>query len=430
MVKSAVNAQQRATNGLKILLGNETMTQVQSTWRFLNNPNVTIKELYEPLAQHLEKEIVSQCDKYVLSMADWSHLDYKKHTSKKELKSENRKDNCIKRGYDLQGIIAVSDRTGEPIGIMEHNLKTADKVYSTYSDTIDMNLTHLEELRMRAKYISNNLKTDKRVVNIVDREADSIAFMRGLDEDNQLFSLRGKNNSTVNYYDKESDKTISIKQGELANTLPLGKKVKRIDYKKKKVTIFANECAISISRDATKLSTDSDGKKRIVKTQGKTLELRFIVERLVDENNEIVAEWLLISNVFDKDIDATTLANWYYYRWKIESYFKLLKSSGFNLEEWQQKEPLALFKRLLIVSNACIIVWKIANDNSENAKRIRDFLISLSGKQMQRGIDFTYPALLSGLESYLTALDLLRQFSIEEIFKMKDELVEIIGLEI
>jgi len=115
---------------------------------------------------------------------------------------------------------------------------------------------------------------------------------------------------------------------------------------------------------------NKDGKKKLHKTKGKTLKLRFVVERLVNDKNEIVAEWLLLSNVFDKNIDAATLANWYYYRWKIESYFKLLKSSGFNLEQWQQKEPLALLKRLLIVSNACILVWKIANDNSTNAKKI------------------------------------------------------------
>ena len=108
MVKSAVNAQQQATNGLKILLGNETMTQVQATWRFLNNPNVTIKELYEPLTNHLEKEIRSQCDKYVLALEDWSHVDYKKHTSKKELKSENGKDACMTIGYDYQGAIAAT----------------------------------------------------------------------------------------------------------------------------------------------------------------------------------------------------------------------------------------------------------------------------------------------------------------------------------
>jgi len=430
MVKSAVHAQQQATNGLKILLGKETMSQVQASWRFLNNDNVTIKELYEPLRSHLEQEIRLQCDKYVLALEDWSHLDYKHHTSKKELKSENRKGTCMKIGYDHQGAIAASDRTGEPIGILDHNLKTADNFYSTYDDKIDMNLTHLEELRIRAKQMNDTLQTDKRIVHIVDRESDSIAFMRGLDEDDQLFLLRGKNNSKVNYYDKETNETIAIKQEDLAKKLPLGKKVKSIKYRKKSVTIFANECDISISRDATKMVMQSDGKKKLQKTKGKTLKLRFVVERLVNDKNEIVAEWLLLSNVFDEDKDAASLANWYYYRWKIESYFKLLKSAGFNLEEWQQREPLALFKRLLIVSNACILVWKIANDNSLQAKTIRDFLIKLSGKQIQRGIEFTYPALLSGLENYLTTLDLLRQFSVEEIFKMRDELVDIIGLEI
>ena len=57
-------------------------------------------------------------------------MDYKKHTSKKELKSENRKGTCMKIGYDYQGMIAASDRTGEPIGILDHNLKTADNCYS------------------------------------------------------------------------------------------------------------------------------------------------------------------------------------------------------------------------------------------------------------------------------------------------------------
>lgn len=76
MVKSAINAQQRATNGLKILLGSEPMTQVQANWRFLNNPQATIKELHKPLVEHLEKEITTQCDKYILALEDWSHLDY------------------------------------------------------------------------------------------------------------------------------------------------------------------------------------------------------------------------------------------------------------------------------------------------------------------------------------------------------------------
>ena len=77
-----------------------------------------------------------------------------------------------------------------------------------------------------------------------------------------------------------------------------------------------------------------------------------------------------------------------------------------------------------------MLVWKIANDNSANAKKLRKILIQLSGKQLQRGVDWTYPALLSGLEQYLSTIDLLMKFSADEIFKMKDELSEIMGFDI
>ena len=432
MVKSAINMQEKATNGLKLLLKDiKGSSQTQAVWRFLNNPVVTIKELFEPIEKTLEVEIEKQCDEYILAMSDWSHLDYKKHTRKKELKTENRKNNCKKIGYDLQTTIAVSDKTGEPIAPLVHNLKTSKKVYSTYNDNIDMKLTHLEELALRTKTIDNNLKTNKKIVHIVDRESDSIAFMRLLAEFKQFFLLRVKKTSKVNYYDKKSNKIIEIKQSDLANKLSLGKKVKRIKYKNKSVNIHVNECDITISRDATKMVIGKDGKKTLQKTPGETLNLRFIVERLVDvETNEVVAEWLLVTNILDKSISAEILATWYYYRWKIESYFKLLKSSGFNLEEWQQTEPLALFKRLIIISNACMMVWRIANANTDNAKKIRDFLIKLSGKQLEYRVEFTYPALMTGLENYLTFMDLLARHSIDDLFKMKEELIDIIGLNI
>ena len=223
---------------------------------------------------------------------------------------------------------------------------------------------------------------------------------------------------------------IDIKQSQLAEKLSLGKEVKKIIYKKKKVTIFANECDITITRDATKMTTQDNGKKKLIKTQGKPIKVRFIVERLVNDKNEVVATWLLLSNIYDSDIKASTIATWYYYRWQIESYFKLLKSSGFNLEQWQQSKPEALFKRLLVVSQSCMLVWRIANNNSANAKKVRDFLIQLSGKQIQHKVEFTYPALLKGLENYLTTIDMLSQFSIDDIFKMKDEISTMMGFKI
>ena len=424
--------QENATNGLRLLQGGiKGLAEVQASCRFFNNPNVTSEELFKPIVDNLKTEIVKQCSKYLLAMSDWSHLDYKKHTSKKELKSENRKDTCMKIGYDLQSTIAVSDVSGEPIAPMVHNLKTNDTVYSTYCNNINMDLTHLEELSQRVKYMNTAFNIDNiQIVQIVDREADSVAFVRDLIENNALFVLRGKGNSKVQYTDEITNTTIDIKQSELADKLPLGKKVKKIKYQNKKVTIFANECNATIIRDATKMVKQDNGKKKLIKTPGKPVKVRFVVERLVDDKNNIVATWLLLSNVFDEDITAGTIATWYYYRWKIESYFKLLKSSGFNLEKWQQKEPEALFKRLLVVSQSCMLVWKIANDNSADAKKLREILIELSGKQIQRGVDFTYPALLKGLENYLITIDMLERFSVDDILKMKNEISEVMGFEI
>jgi len=422
-----MSSKERATNGLKLLLKDtEPFSQVQASWRFLNNDNVTTEALFKPIFDTLKTEIAAQCDKFVLAMTDWSHVDYKKHTSKTELISENRKDNCIKKGLDLQSTLAVSDVSGEPIAPIAHNIKSSDKVYSTYDENIVTNLTHLEELAHRAKWIKENLNTDKPIVHIVDRESDSVAFMRELVSIDTLFLLRVKSSSKLYYPEEERD----IKQGELADKLSLGKEVKSITYKKKKVKIYVNECEVEVKRDATKFTTNKDGKKRLQKTPGDTIKARFVVERLVDENQNVVAQWILITNILDESVTAQTLATWYYYRWKIESYFKLLKSSGFNMEEWQQKEPVALFRRLLVVSYACVLVWKIANDTSKNAQKTREFLVRLSGRLMERGKEFTHPALLSGLENFIQILDIIALFDTNELLGMKQQLVEIMKIEI
>ncbi len=426
-MKSAISVKERATNGLKLLIKNvELFSQVQASWRFFNNNSVTVEALFDKISENLETEIDTHCDKYLLAMSDWSHLDYKKHTSKKELISKNKKDNCKQLGYDLQTTIAVSDKSGQPIAPIVHNLKTSKKVYSTYDNNISKEATHLEELALRTRWIKENLNIKKQIVHIVDREADSVAFMRELDKNKDKFLLRVTNTNKVHYLENNED----IKQIDLADKLGLGKKVKSIKYKGKTVSIYVNECDVEIRRDATKMVIDENGKKQLKKTEGNAIKTRFIVERLVDKNNEIVAQWLLITNILDNSVTAEMLATWYYYRWKIENYFKLLKSSGFNLEQWQQKTPIALFRRLLVVSYACMLVWKIANDNSENAQKVREFLILLSGKLIERGKDFTYPALLSGLWAYLQMMDVIEMFTKDELLEIKIQLIDIMKFEV
>jgi hypothetical protein len=104
--------------------------------------------------------------------------------------------------------------------------------------------------------------------------------------------------------------------------------------------------------------------------------------RLKKRADELVKESMKIAENAVKGITTTLKesnlsmsaiqAAWRFYnngRVNIESYFKLLKTTGFNLEKWQQEKPLALFKRLIVVAYAVVLVFKLANSDDENAKK-------------------------------------------------------------
>ena len=83
-----------------------------------------------------------------------------------------------------------------------------------------------------------------------------------------------------------------------------------------------------------------------------------------------------------------------------------------------------------LVLNSQESTAKIANDTSINAKKIREFLVSLSGRLIQKDKEFTHPALLAGLENYIQMLDLMSMFTRKELLDMKQELVKIMGMDI
>jgi hypothetical protein len=58
------------------------------------------------------------------------------------------------------------------------------------------------------------------------------------------------------------------------------------------------------------------------------------VSRILSDDGDILAEWLLMTNVMT--VDASEIALWYFWRWQIECFFKLLKKAGHDLESWQR----------------------------------------------------------------------------------------------
>ncbi len=100
---------------------------------------------------------------------------------------------------------------------------------------------------------------------------------------------------------------------------------------------------------------------------------------------------------------------------RIESYFKLLKSAGHEVEHWQQTTAEAVAKRLLIAAMACVVVWHLARDKSPEAAELRTVLVRLSGRQMKYSCDFTEPALLAGLGVLIPMLCLLENYDLDQV---------------
>jgi hypothetical protein len=113
-----------------------------------------------------------------------------------------------------------------------------------------------------------------------------------------------------------------------------------------------------------------------------------------------------------------------------QSFFKLMKSAGHQLEAWQQESALAIAKRLLVASMACVTVWEIAADKSAQAAGLRDVLIKLSGRQMRHKTAFTYPALLAGLWVFLSMREVMQTYSQEELYRLKETVGQFLGRDV
>ena len=102
----------------------------------------------------------------------------------------------------------------------------------------------------------------------------------------------------------------------------------------------------------------------------------------------------------------------------MESYFKLLKSAGLHVEQWQQETAGAVAKRLLVASMACVVVWRVARSEAPEASEVRRLLVRLSGRQMKWGVEFTEPALLAGLWVLLVMMKVLEHYDLNDLIRM------------
>lgn len=382
-----------------------TFAATQAAYRFFRNPHVSLPALMQPLLDEARRAATQACARYVLVVHDWSQLMYPEHTAKKDRVMLSRKQ--VPEGYELQTALLVGDRDGLPLAPAVMSLRAADGVHCSRCATVRPAESPLDELDPAMTYIEQQ-RLGFPTVHLIDAEADSVGHYRQWSERaGRLFLVRADDR----YVERAGqERKCSAIRTELREN-KVFTCVRNVLYHGRHAQQWVAEVPVRLLRPAQRNRPNIGDRQRI---PGSPLALRLIISEVRDVEGNVLAVWYLLTNV-PAEVDAATIALWYYWRWSIESYFKLIKSAGMNVEHWEQTTADAILRRLLVASMACVMVWQLAGSPHPEAVPVRKLLVKLSGRQMKRGCEFTHPALLAGLWTLLAMLEILASHTVDEL---------------
>jgi hypothetical protein len=353
----------------------------QQLWRFCGNKRVGFPALIEPLIQRVRDEALPAG--VLLAVHDWSTLAFATHTSKTDRRQLTHDADV---GYDLATVLIVRGTDGAPLAPVAVSLATQTTVLSTQPDPV-ADVAHVDQLRSRMDFVASlNLGTP--VVHVIDREADSVGHWRDWSAAGHRVLVRADDRLVL--HNGRERKLVAVAEelksrGELTDA---GEAL----YRGRKAWRFVGQTDVVLHRPAKRWN----GQRQQV-IAGEPLSLRLVVVELREVTGRVLSRWLLLTNVPADEADAACVASWYYWRWRIESLHKLLKSAGWQLESWLQRNGTRLLRKLLVALAACVEVWALERRVDASSESFKALLVSLSGRQTKHRQRITTPALLAGL---------------------------------
>jgi hypothetical protein len=343
LVHAHLRAAPELVAGVPSLFGaRSAFAATQATWRFLNNERVSWSALVEPLRDVGRQRVADLQAGFVLLVHDWSKLTFGQSRRKRDLVQLTHGADV---GYELTTALLVSADDGSPLAPMEMHLRTGEGVLSTRSPP--QAEPHLEQV-LPTTQAAETWGLSKPIVHVIDREADSVDHYRRWDAAGAKFLVRADDRRV----EWNGESCLLSQTREQLLRQKAFRCVGDAEYRGRPARLWTVETEVVLYRPAKK---NVRGKR--YELPGRVLSLRLILVQLRNKQGEVLAEWMLLSNVPRE----------YYWRWRIESFFKLLKSHGQQLEQWQQQTGSAIARRLLIAAMACVVVWQLQADDSPKA---------------------------------------------------------------
>lgn len=339
--------------------------------------------MIEPMHQAVRKEVARRPGVF-LNVIDWASLAFGNHASKTDRLTLTHENDV---GYDLATALFVRGDDGSTVAPVMVSLTNADGVLSTRDDIPAVDVCHIDQVLGIMRHV-RDLAFGTPVVHVIDREADSVNHWRQWTADGHLALVRADDRIVL----CEGQKTTLVAVADRLRSEGAFQAAGDAEYHGRRAKLFVAEAAVVLYRPGKR----NEGKKKI-EVPGPPLPLRLVVTEVRDNDGNVLARWLLLTNVPAELADAATIAKWYYFRWRIEGFHKLLKSAGWQLEEWLQRSGERILIKLLLAVGACTSVWALERRSDTESVAFQHLLMRLSGRQTKRRRPVTTTGLLAGL---------------------------------
>ncbi|NQV32509.1 MAG: IS4 family transposase [Phycisphaeraceae bacterium] len=347
----------------------EDWAETKAAYRFFQNENVDVGQI---MAAHCDKTSMRATNhSTILALQDTSYLVYTNHPKtqglgKISMKKGKQIDKIYSRGLVMHTCLAVTTE-GTPLGLLDQKI-FARKLRPDHKRR-KMGKKHIHDVLpveekesfrwIEALDATMMASAGTQVVTVCDRECDFYDFFKAADQKSTSVLVRASQNRTVNRDSRYAEKDVKklwdhiVSQPEAGSYIVNISAVQQTRHSKGRT---ARTAQMGIKFGEFRMNPPRNNPKHKTETLPDIkLFAIHVLEKHPPEGEEPV-EWMLLTNQPVTTLEeACERVHWYSLRWRIEMYFKVLKS-GFRVEACRLGTADRLICYLTVMS---IVAWRL-----------------------------------------------------------------------
>lgn len=342
----------------------EDWSETKAAYRFFQNESVKTASI---LAPHRAKT-ARRAEGYqtILAIQDTSYFSYTSHPKTEglgeiSLKKGKNVNEIYSHGLAMHACLAVTTE-GLPLGLLSQKI-TARESRSTRIKKGARDQLPIEEKEsfrwLESLSDTKDTMKNRRVVTVCDRESDIYDFFKLGKELAASVLVRASSDRTINRKSRYAEKDV-VKLWEHIKSQPeTGSyqiEVPRKAKSKHASMRLARSATVTVRFGSFRLNPPRNhAKQKTEELPDIEMNAIYVLEENPPEGEDAI-EWMLLTNLEVTSFEqAYEKIQWYGLRWRIEMFFKVLKS-GFRVEDCRLAHGERLARYLTIMS---IVAWRL-----------------------------------------------------------------------